>query len=287
MEASVEELAVGDKVDLAITIKNTLPNDITNVIITDRLPTGLTPLDFTSSRRPTSLNIVDGGEDGQMAVAYFAALPKNAKVTLRLVAQANEKLSGSGQIRNAATLFYRESVADQAWVDFSTGSSVTPIPAAATTNDTAATATPPTESAPAATPVATGEKPILSLPAAPTEEATPAKESPAEFVPPGNMPVTGNDQIKLPLPAAQAPLINFNSVPVRLLAPANPLPDAAEIAPLTVSPQPIEATRPAASTPVISMPVVVALALLFLGGLTLGSGFKLFHGTDIWTEDED
>jgi hypothetical protein len=261
-----------------------LPNDITNVIVTDMLPTGLTPLDFTSSRRPTSLNIVDGGSDGQLAVAYFETLPKNAKVTLRLVAQANENLSGSGPIRNAATLFYRESAADQAWVDFNaeSGAAPAPIPAAVTVSPTAASVTPPAESAPAATPAAAVEKPVVSSAVTATVEITSTSESAVEFVPPGNMPVTG-DQIELTLPPAQAP--QADSVPIRLLAPTNPSPDAAEIAPLAVSPQSLEAARPAASTPVITMPVV--LAVLFLGGLTLGIGLKFFHRTDIWTEDED
>jgi uncharacterized repeat protein (TIGR01451 family) len=287
LSASAETLSPGDEVELTLVVKNTLPNDITNVIITNMLPTGLTGLDFTSSRQAKDIRLVDGGPDGQLAVAYFDKLPKNAKVTLRLTVQANEDLPASAQISSNATLFYRESAADQALVNFTTSSSsAVPIPAAiagdAAKTEAEAEAAP-ASSAPVTAPEVSAEvaetlAESAALAAQPAAESQPvaASQEAADFVPPGNMPSTGGDLTEILVPTGQTARSEIVLArEVTLMAPPDPAP--AQISPAAALTVNTEAARPAVSPSAFSWPITVALAVLFLGALVLGSGLKLIR----------
>ena len=187
----------GTETALKVTIKNDLPNDITNVVVTDLLPEALTPLEITtSSNSGAETQIINGGADGQLAVIFFERLSSGAEVNIFINVLAAEGLSSGDEINNKATLFYRESVAVQDGITLTVGAEGEPEPtevpatepATFPTPEAAAPATP--EAEPRATPAAvTGTTPV-----SPTTE-TGEDES---FVPPDNMPRTGDSFLPPP-----------------------------------------------------------------------------------------
>lgn len=189
-------LLPGSEVPLKITIRNDLPNDITNVVVTDLLPQNLVPLEITTSASSgAETQLVNGGDDGQLAVVYFERLRPGAEVNIFITVMLAEGVSQGTEINNKATLFYRESVAVQDGITLTVGDEEEPaqIEAPATaepalsTPEAALPATPEGEAR--ATPAAVTE----STPVSPTVEAE--EES---FVPPDNMPGTGDSFLPPP-----------------------------------------------------------------------------------------
>jgi uncharacterized repeat protein (TIGR01451 family) len=187
----------GTETSLKVTIKNDLPNDITNVVVTDLLPQELTALEVTtSSNSGAETQIINGGADGQLAVVFFERLSSGAEVNIFINVLAAEGLSSGTEINNKATLFYRESVAVQDGLTLTVGVEGEPEPTEAPTTEPAAFPTPEAaapatpEAEPRATPAAvTGTTPVSPTVAAGEEES---------FVPPDNMPRTGDSFLPPP-----------------------------------------------------------------------------------------
>lgn len=195
MSADETALAPGNEMELVLTVKNGLPNDITNVVVTDLMPPGLTALAVASSTGEGAGQIIDGGAEGQLVVVNLNRLAAEEEATVRIQVAAAPGLTSGANIRNTATLFYRESAAHQASLNFTVGQGGLPAPVAA-----APTATPQAADAfapPAATPeTAPTVTPVVSPEAAESsgeEEIAPAQMPTTgdEAVPPGMLPVTG------------------------------------------------------------------------------------------------
>ncbi len=281
ISAPDQVIAAGDTVKLTLTLKNTLPNDISNVIVTDMMPAGLTAQEITSSPEAASARIVDGGADGQLAVVYFDKLAAGAKASIQLVVKVKEGLSSGTQITNGATLFYRESAADQTWIDLTVGKSGGAAPAVAASptpvveaspTPVAAEATPtplalPTTEAAAPTPQPTAEAVVVVSADNPT--ATPVVDMASEFTPPMDLPVTGTK----PGTANQVGSTAETGMPLTSLGAIN----------YSNAPSQNMANTPSS----LNLPLTVVLGALFLGGLAFGSGLKFVRRSNVWAEDED
>jgi hypothetical protein len=263
MSAPSQVVVPDSNFEVTLTVKNGLPTEISNVIVTNLMPTGFKALKVTSSVDPKDARIVDGGPDGQLVVLNLDKLAKGAKATIELTVNADVDLLSGTKIRNTATLFYRESAADQASLDFT----VAPELTAAGTDSSGADFVPPGEA-----PTTGGD---LNSPVQPASTASGAAAG-DDFVPPSNMPSTGGEI----------------DLPTGLLGPIG-MTDLAQ-AELLVKPGRGEtntAARPAHlpnlsgpsnlvvvhNTPVNRSPLTVATAVLFLGLLVLGSGLTLWR----------
>jgi uncharacterized repeat protein (TIGR01451 family) len=187
MSAGRTALGAGDGTEIMLTVENNLPTDITNVIVTDFFPNGLSPLEV-STVAATDARIVSA-PGGQLAAVYLDRLASGEEVNIRILVLGAGDLPAATRLTNTATLFYRESVADQASLDFSIGRGsvlvVEPTAALEATPEVAgqaATATPEPEPT---------VEPGLEASPEPTEES----ETGEEFVPPGGLPTTGDDFI--------------------------------------------------------------------------------------------
>jgi hypothetical protein len=196
-----ESLAPGAAVPLRLTVKNDLPTGISNVIVTSLMPQGLMAEKLEAAAVPAeNLKIIDAGEDGQLVAAFLDELASGDELTLFMTVAISEDALPGTQMRNTATLFYRESAADQDWFDFTIGSAAKPEPVG-----TPAIATPAavTVAAPTPTPE-TGPLPAAASDSGSTEIVSPPAETAeegAEFVPPGKLPGTGGDFVS----SAEAP----------------------------------------------------------------------------------
>ncbi len=282
MSAPSQTIAPGSIFEIVLTIKNSLPNDSTNVIVTNMMPRGFTALKVSSSMNPKDAQIVNGGADGQLVIINLDKLPAGAEATLRITVNADVDLVSGTEIRNTATLFYRESAADQSWLDFTVGGDELPIPAASAAEGREAGAefVPPAElTSGGGAPTENGSAaPANGAPAATGASTAPAKESTAseEAVPPGNMPPTGGDLISLLDPNEEAEgLTQWDTPPtLRVGVSARPVPDNAVAE--NNSPVRVIMNDKRGSGP----PLTVAVATLFLGLLALGSGITyLTHRT--------
>jgi uncharacterized repeat protein (TIGR01451 family) len=283
MAAPSQTIAPDSNFEITLTIENDLPTDITNVIVTDLMPQGFKALKVNSSVDPTYAQIVDGGEDGQLVVLNWDKLASRAKATIRLTVNADVDLLGGTKIRNSATLFYRESAADQAWLDFTVGSDETPVLAASgAAGSEGADFVPPAEApttggsllepaADSAQPAAAGQ------PAASTANPTAAGD---EFVPPSNMPSTGGE-IDLPVDTLD-PMGEVNLAGAELVVGHEV--NRANEGPARPSGLAITTERSEQSEVVVvhnaasrGPSITVAVAVLFLGLLVLGSGITFWR----------
>jgi uncharacterized repeat protein (TIGR01451 family) len=191
MSADDTLLAPGSETDITLTVQNGLPNDITNVVVTDLLPQGLTAANVVSGVGEEAVRVVTGNDGRQLVVVNLNRLSSGANETIRVTVVGSLELSAGAALRNTATLFYNESAAHQAWLDFETAGQAVPLPAAAPTETPASPDefVPPAEEA-TAEPTAT---------AAPSPSPEPTGEAAGEtagedFVPPpADMPTTGDD----------------------------------------------------------------------------------------------
>lgn len=184
MSASSLSLGPAQQVNLTLTVDNNLPNEITNVAITNLLSPGLEVVNVSASTPPADVKIVAVGDAGQMAVVNFNKLNSGATVTIRMAVAGRFDLPEDAQLTSTATLFYRESVAHQAAITFNAATPAI-IAAAPTPAVAPPTPAPQVQAAPTATPVPTAE--VAAAPQ-PTEEAE-------AFVPPGGLPTTGDTPI--------------------------------------------------------------------------------------------
>ncbi|MCB0162883.1 MAG: DUF11 domain-containing protein [Anaerolineae bacterium] len=190
-------LSPGVEIPVKLTVKNTLPNDSTNVIVTSLMPAGLTATKVeAASIAAENLKIVNGGDDGQLVAVFLDTMPSGAERNVFITVKAAADQPNSGQIRQTATLFYRESAADQAWLDFTIGSDNEPAPAAPIVEPISIT---PTLVIAAQTITATATPEATATPQPtqpPTTEPTVEAESEDEdnFVPPNGLPKTGDTE---------------------------------------------------------------------------------------------
>lgn len=182
-------IAPGAELPLKVTIKNDLPNDITNVVVTDLLPEELIALEVsTSSGSGAEAGIFEAGEDGQLVAIFFDRLGSGAEANIFITVIVNEGISRGTQINTTATLFYRESVAVQDSIELTVGTEEEPAPLTITTPEAALSATPEPDTV--ATPAAITE----TAPVSPTVTASEEEN----FVPPDNMPTTGDSFLPPP-----------------------------------------------------------------------------------------
>lgn len=175
-------LSPGENTVIRLVVKNNLPTDITNVNVTDRIPAGLTALEVAAAQHNSqTVRIIDGGPDGQLVFAYVDRMSPGAEENFLITVAVDPNLATGTSIRNTASLFYRESAADQSWVDLTVGTGGFPLPAAEASQAPAASATP----APTAKPEAT------AVPTTPEIQGE-------EFVPPSGLPTTGEDFVPPP-----------------------------------------------------------------------------------------
>jgi hypothetical protein len=242
--------------------------------VTNMMPRGFTALKVSSSVDPKDAQIVNGGADGQLVAINLDKLAAGAEATLRITVNADVDLISGTKIRNTTTLFYRESAADQSWLDFTIGGNEVPIPAAlaAEGREAGVEFVPPAElTSGGGAPTENGSAaPANGAPAATGASTAPVKESTAseEAVPPGNMPSTGGDLISLLDPTEEAEgLAQWGDTPtLRVGVSARPVPDnAAEEDKLPVE---VIMNDQRGS----GLPITVAVATWFLGLLALGSG---------------
>lgn len=144
MSTSSDIVTWHDRTRLTLTLENTLPTGISNVIVTNLIPFGLEPLNVTTSVDVPAQNIkiVEGGDDGRLVVLYLDTIEAGATETITLNVTAIEDTPLGTAIKNTATLFYKESVALQASVDLTVKSNrIEAIPAAANVKTTNASTT--------------------------------------------------------------------------------------------------------------------------------------------------
>lgn len=190
-------LSPGAEIPIKLTVKNNLPNDITNVVVTSLMPAGLTATQVEAAAiAAENLKIINGGDDGQLVAAYLDTIPSGAERNVFITVKAADDQPNSSQIRQTATLFYRESAADQAWLDFTIGTTGEPAPAAPVVEP--ASITPTLAIAAEAMVATTTPEPTPATTAPPTpapaSEPTAEVESEDDFVPPNGLPETGDTE---------------------------------------------------------------------------------------------
>ena len=197
MSASRTTLSPGQNTNITLTINNGLPNEITNVVVTDLFTSGLTPIEATADVDSSIIRIVDGYEDGQLVAVYLDKVATGAEVTITITVVGDTGLANATEVSNVATLFYRESVAHQASLDFTIRGGVSiPAPLAATVTAAPTDATPEADSFALSTPEPT---PTIPSPptTVPTDIVSPTATNEAgdgeDFAPPpGELPTTGD-----------------------------------------------------------------------------------------------
>ncbi len=195
MSASRTAIEPGQKIDIFLTVNNGLPTGISNVVVTDLFPPGLTPLKVFTGVGPDAAKILNANQDGYLVAVNLDKMATGAKATIRITVMANTELS-DGAFSNTATLFYRESAAHQASLDFTVGQGVrqptsTPVSTKAANATTAPTIAPtatagaldtPTPDLDTPTPAPTSE-PLATPTSEPVTEATPTSEPAASATP--------------------------------------------------------------------------------------------------------
>jgi hypothetical protein len=146
-------LSPGSDTQIRLIVNNDLPNEITNVIVTNLMPLGLVALDVPTVSTPSeNVKIINGGDDGQLVVVYLDKVAAGDEANIIITVTTAEDIPANTQIRNTATLFYRESAAVQAWFDFTVGYGGPAAPAAATLSAPSPEATSTPGPQPSATP---------------------------------------------------------------------------------------------------------------------------------------
>ncbi|MFN8457934.1 MAG: hypothetical protein U0401_25335 [Anaerolineae bacterium] len=288
MSTSSQTINPGDDFSFTLTVKNNLPNEITNVIVTNMMPRGLKALQVSSSTRPKDAQIVDGGSDGQLVVVNLDKLAKGAKATITIKVNADIDLLGGTKIKNTATLFYRESFAHQASLDLTVSNGEEPIQAAAGgTAQTGADFVPPANAPTtggdllAEEDTSTNTDNIIPV----SSSAKPNQESAAEFVAPGNMPSTGGDLLST-LPVEEPTIVVNPSQEITRVSSGET--STFHLSNIHASREPgvvrvvVDKTNPKAS------PITVMTGFLLLGLLALGSGVAILtRRTSVWSQGKE
>ena len=108
MRASKQQLAPGEQIQITLKVNNTLPNPISQVVITDLFPDGLKIQNVKTSSGSAEVL------DEQLLTVMVDSLPQGDGLEVVISAQAAGGLAEGTRLINMATLFYAESVADQA-----------------------------------------------------------------------------------------------------------------------------------------------------------------------------
>ncbi len=195
-------LAADSRVALRYTIENNLPNQITNVIVTDLLPPGLIALDVQATTAQ-SAQIIPNSEGGQLVMVYLNTLDSGDQANILVTLTAGADLPVGRRLSNNATLFYAESVAHQTRLEFTVGqAAVVPVDTVEFTAPQAVEVEPEPTTEPEPSPTPTPEPvPTAEPEAVETDEEEfipPPPKMPTtgeEFVPPGLLPTTGDNFI--------------------------------------------------------------------------------------------
>jgi hypothetical protein len=212
---------------------------------------------------------------------YWDKLASKAKVTIRLTLNADVDLLNGTKIRNTATLFYRESAADQAWLDFTVGTDESPILASSGAGNNAGAEFVPPANAPTTGGSLLEKTPGSAEPAAAGRVTAPTADTAGEtVVPPGNMPSTGGEidlLANILNPGDQVNLAEAQLVVGREVKPAEET--VAPMYGLTVNTDNSGQSETLGLHEVVGRgpSVVVVAAVLFLGLLVLGSGITMWR----------
>ncbi len=114
------DIAPGQRLTLTLTVRNTLPNPISNVILTDLFPAGLSIEGAQASQGTVEVL------EGRMLTVLLGTVASGGEEAVTVTVQAAETLSAGAELSNVATLFYAESAADQSAVTVRVGGSPSP-----------------------------------------------------------------------------------------------------------------------------------------------------------------
>jgi len=208
ISASRTSLAAGQQAEIMLAISNDLPTDITDVVVTSLFAAGLLPVDVSTSAGSETIKIVDTPKAEKLVVVNFNKMSAGEEITINITAVANPELAGTAQVKNTATLFYRESVAHQFTLDFDLEAGALPVQAVAPTPipSAADSFAAPAGEADTSAPSAVVSAEVAPAPTAETEEGE-------DFVPPPSMPATGDNFV----PPDALPTTGDNFVPPPLL----------------------------------------------------------------------
>jgi uncharacterized repeat protein (TIGR01451 family) len=193
MRVAPTTLLPGKTATFYLTLKNNMSNPISHVFVTDYLPDGLKVTDVVATRG--SVEVLNG----QMVTVAMGDLPQGGQETVQIAAQADPALANGTRLKNAASLLYAESVADQAAVTLvvGRGQAGAPSPSSTQAPALAAVGTPTLSPSPTPTPApgAAGATPTavpLSLSPTWTPVPPPAANKPPTPTPSGSLlPTTG------------------------------------------------------------------------------------------------
>ena len=193
-------LSAKSQIPLRLIVKNTLPNDISQVAVTVLLPPGVRAVDVKAAAA-SIIKIVSVDDGSQMAVVYLDRVASGATANIFVTVTAALDAPAGKSLRSTAALFYAESALHQAQLDFVVGQA----------------AIAPPEEAPLAAPqaaVETAPEPAPTEESSPVVETAPTADSAEAFVPPpGQMPTTGDDFV----PPGLLPTTGDNFIPPALL----------------------------------------------------------------------
>jgi hypothetical protein len=193
-------LSAKSQIPLRLIVKNTLPNDISQVAVTVLLPPGVRAVDVKAAAA-SNVKIVSVDDGSQMAVVYLDRVASGVTANIFVTVTAAPDAPAGKQLRSTAALFYAESALHQAQLDFVVGQAAVAPPAEAPLAAPQAAV----ETAPELAPT---QEPSAAVEAAPTAESAEA------FVPPpGQMPTTGDDFV----PPGLLPTTGDNFIPPALL----------------------------------------------------------------------
>ncbi|MCB0154700.1 MAG: DUF11 domain-containing protein [Anaerolineae bacterium] len=169
ISASSQVVTVDDETELTFTVENTMPTAISNVIVTSLIHPGLEPVAASAPGvAEEQVQIINGGDDGRVLVAYLDNVAAGEIAQVSLTVRAVEDTPFT-DISNSATVFYRESVADQTSLDLTISSSGLAVPAALTgSTDRAAVEDEAAGTAASAGPAAREAEPVTPAESAPT-----------------------------------------------------------------------------------------------------------------------
>lgn len=178
-------LEAGATTPITLQVKNDLPDPISQVIITDLFPAGIGIQSVQTSAGTFEIF------DGSLLTVTPGNIPAGGSATITITIRAANTLPTGQLLSNSATLFYAESVADQARLLISAGEEISlTATAPATTTSVAATSLPTGTPLPTAMPVITvtsaptettalSATPVPTLPVATPVTTTSIKEGPA------------------------------------------------------------------------------------------------------------
>jgi uncharacterized repeat protein (TIGR01451 family) len=185
MQADSSTLVPGGTITYRLLVRNALPTDLSQAIVTDLLPDGMRLLEVDSSAGRVEVS------EGQLVTVYLGDMASGAEERIDIKARIWRGLQPGKKVLNSAALFYAESAADQAWLNLPVGGleAVAVTAEEAQAGETAATEAPgvAAEEEPA---VASSDEPAVeATPGAVAETSTEAAE--AQEAEPAGLPPTG------------------------------------------------------------------------------------------------